>query len=280
MGRCLRSPSEVRTERENLRNGSDELYGAALMKEKRQQRRRIQKAGSDLETLAEKVAEKLKDELLAEKIASEIVESSNRDKIYQHINDCVQRLRGNLVDTQEWVRNLLLEVRILQDLLHRKVGISQTDIEAHKREKTLELFLQEKYWNGLNVLITGGNSIKDDGTRLVDCMERLEFCGGACCFIGFPLTSDEIKKGIIEWDDSHPFKIRHDEWDICAHWDSRTKRCRVYEDRPLVCRRYSCENDRRIWLNFEEKIVNPKLKQRLKKKPSVSKPRKKKTKSS
>ena len=34
-------------------------------------------------------------------------------------------------------------------------------------------------------------------------------------------------------------------------------RCGVYQNRPLICRTYSCRNDKRIWLDFENYVVNP-----------------------
>jgi hypothetical protein len=233
------------------------------MPRKRKPSKASQKANCDLDALAELVADKLNDELLVDRIASEIIDSSNRDKMMQYVDNRIHALRISLANAQEWLRNLLLEIRILQDLLHERTGISRAEIEQYRREKTLELFLQEEYWTGLNVSIARGNGNKGDGTQHVNCRERRRYCGGACCFIGFSLTVDEIKEGIIGWDEDHPFKIKHNESSACIHWNFKTKGCEIYEDRPIVCRQYSCKDDRRIWLNYEEKVINPKLKQRM-----------------
>ena len=36
----------------------------------------------------------------------------------------------------------------------------------------------------------------------------------------------------------------------------QTRGCGVYDERPSVCRSYSCEHDRRIWNDFEAMELN------------------------
>jgi Fe-S-cluster containining protein len=45
----------------------------------------------------------------------------------------------------------------------------------------------------------------------------------------------------------------------CVHLDRCGSRCRIYEQRPTPCRGYDCRKDKRIWIDFERRIVNPKL---------------------
>ncbi len=33
--------------------------------------------------------------------------------------------------------------------------------------------------------------------------------------------------------------------------------CRIYAHRPVPCRGFDCRGDKRIWLDFENKIPNP-----------------------
>lgn len=43
----------------------------------------------------------------------------------------------------------------------------------------------------------------------------------------------------------------------CSHLDPNTFGCTVYENRPVPCRAFDCRNDKRIWLDFENMILNP-----------------------
>ena len=33
----------------------------------------------------------------------------------------------------------------------------------------------------------------------------------------------------------------------------------LYRRRPVACRAYDCRNEKRIWVDFEKKLVNPNL---------------------
>jgi Fe-S-cluster containining protein len=53
--------------------------------------------------------------------------------------------------------------------------------------------------------------------------------------------------------------IRHDSDGYCHHLERQTTCCGIYAQRPIVCRAYDCRNDKRIWADFERKIVSPEL---------------------
>src|SRR5215831_314080 len=69
-----------------------------------------------------------------------------------------------------------------------------------------------------------GEDIKQDDFVAVNCSERLHICkeSTACCH----------------------------------HLDPNTGGCSIYENRPGVCRRYSCARDERIWKDFEKMELN------------------------
>jgi Fe-S-cluster containining protein len=58
-----------------------------------------------------------------------------------------------------------------------------------------------------------------------------------------------------------PYLIAQGADGYCRHLDRCTCRCTVREHRPLPCRGYDCRNDKRVWLDFEKRIVNPELDQ-------------------
>jgi Fe-S-cluster containining protein len=90
----------------------------------------------------------------------------------------------------------------------------------------------------------------------VDCGSRMHICRAVCCRLKFPLSCEEVDSGTVKWDIGHPYVIRHESSGYCTHNDTGTGCCRIYGDRPAVCRRYSCAGDTRIWTDFEGMILN------------------------
>lgn len=90
----------------------------------------------------------------------------------------------------------------------------------------------------------------------VDCAERLHVCKAICCKLHFALTADEVEAGRVRWDLGQPYFIRQEASGFCTHLDPESRGCSVYEDRPGICRRYSCAGDERIWKDFENMELN------------------------
>jgi Fe-S-cluster containining protein len=90
----------------------------------------------------------------------------------------------------------------------------------------------------------------------VDCAARLHVCHAVCCKLKFPLSCEEVDSGTVKWDLGHPYIIRHESNGYCAHNDTATGGCRIYDNRPQVCRRYSCATDTRIWSDFDAMVLN------------------------
>jgi hypothetical protein len=68
-----------------------------------------------------------------------------------------------------------------------------------------------------------------------------------------------VYEGVIKWDLGRPYLIAQEKDGYCTHFERGTCRCTVREQRPVPCRGYDCRNDKRIWLDFENKIVNPNI---------------------
>jgi Fe-S-cluster containining protein len=90
----------------------------------------------------------------------------------------------------------------------------------------------------------------------VDCDARMPICHAVCCKLKFALTSDEIDAGVVKWDIGHPYIIRQDSHGYCCHNESGTGHCAIYENRPTLCRNYSCRHDSRIWTDFDNMVLN------------------------
>lgn len=90
----------------------------------------------------------------------------------------------------------------------------------------------------------------------VDCEARLPYCRGACCSFHFPLSVAEIEAGgPLKWDLARPYFNRHNADGYCHRLDA-DHGCTIYDERPSVCRQYTCVTDGRIWKDFDAMIPN------------------------
>ena len=90
----------------------------------------------------------------------------------------------------------------------------------------------------------------------IDCLARLPICLGRCCTLEFPLSSQDLDDG-IKFEVENPYYIRHEADRYCSHYDRQHGGCGIYEKRPAPCRFYGCQDDKRIWLDFEKMIPAP-----------------------
>jgi len=90
----------------------------------------------------------------------------------------------------------------------------------------------------------------------VNCAERMHICHAVCCKLSFALTAEEVDAGKVKFDLGFPYMIRHDADGYCTHNNRETGFCGVYEDRPGICRHYSCAGDGRIWKDFDKMELN------------------------
>ena len=88
----------------------------------------------------------------------------------------------------------------------------------------------------------------------IDCEARLPICKAACCRLHFALSVEEVERGgPLRWELGHPYFNRHNADGYCHQWDDG---CGIYDERPSVCRSYTCAGDDRIWKDFEGMVIN------------------------
>lgn len=93
----------------------------------------------------------------------------------------------------------------------------------------------------------------------IDCEARVPLCKAACCRLPFALSRQDVEEGVVRWDFSRPYLIARTSDGCCQHLDGEKRCCTVYDRRPVPCRGYDCRDDRRIWIDFEKRIVNPRI---------------------
>lgn len=134
--------------------------------------------------------------------------------------------------------------------------------ELDERKKQVGQRLSEKFMEkGMGVALTSDEQDKYayEGSVEIDCENRIALCRGACCRLSFALTVQDLEEGRVKWDLGRPYMIRHDEDGYCHHVERTTKRCGLYDNRPVICRAYDCRKDKRIWEDFENRVVSPDL---------------------
>ena len=90
------------------------------------------------------------------------------------------------------------------------------------------------------------------------CEELIDLCKARCCSYNFALSTKDLDEGIIRWDYGQPYLNRQRASDgYCVHHDPNTNGCTVHKYRPRVCRTYDCRKDKRVWIDYEQRIPAP-----------------------
>lgn len=88
------------------------------------------------------------------------------------------------------------------------------------------------------------------------CDELLAICKARCCTFRFALSTTDLDEGVLRWDYGQPYLIRQRASDgYCVHNDPASHTCSVHAVRPRVCRVYDCREDKRVWTDFERRVL-------------------------
>jgi Fe-S-cluster containining protein len=169
--------------------------------------------------------------------------------------------RGNLFAHSVLGENRLrlgeveLFLHALIDTLLGKGVVTESEMTATIEKVRSELTERGELNKGL-VMIRPENPEEPPADVRVDCQARMHVCHAVCCRLHFALSIREVESGKIKWDLGQPYVIRHESNGCCSHLEAQSGRCDVYQNRPGVCRGYSCAGDSRVWKNFQEMELN------------------------
>lgn len=151
-------------------------------------------------------------------------------------------------------------VGTLVELLIERGVLDRATFEARRRE-TAERLRDQYLERGLGVAIQDFDVSKYEfqGGAEIDCESRLHLCQAACCKLPLALSKEDVQEGIVRWDLGQPYMIARYADGYCTHLNRETRCCSVYAQRPIPCRGYDCRNDKRIWLDFENRVINPRI---------------------
>jgi hypothetical protein len=146
----------------------------------------------------------------------------------------------------------------LIELLNEKGLLSIEELDERQREVANRL-VKKNSDKGVGVLLQQPEydkyAFKEEAE--IDCSGRVSLCKAACCRLPFALSKQDIREGIVHWDLGQPYLIAQENDGYCAHLERGSWQCSVREHRPVPCRAYDCRKDRKIWLDFEDQIINP-----------------------
>jgi Fe-S-cluster containining protein len=103
----------------------------------------------------------------------------------------------------------------------------------------------------------------------VDCAALIPLCGARCCGFEVVLSRQDLAEQKLPFVIDQPYVLRRDPaTKRCACMDT-TGGCTVYEHRPATCRTYDCREDRRVWLDYDQRIPAP-MPDELRPEPTIS----------
>ncbi len=199
---------------------------------------------------------------------------SNTDNPPDHTKTGLTQLRVEISDGLQYTHDRanantakLLEVTAFTyaaiELLAAKGIISIEELD--ERKKIVAGRLMEKFADqGMGVARQEpelGDKYAFQGAVEIDCENRVHLCKAACCRMRFALSKQDVDEGIVRWDFGHPYLIARGFDGYCIHMDRDQRNCSIHSQHPAPCRAYDCRNDKRIWADFDNKVVSSELEQ-------------------
>jgi Fe-S-cluster containining protein len=182
------------------------------------------------------------------------------DKLRQEVADGLLYTHARLRDNTQKNLEAASFLYGLIELLSEKGLISIEELDERKAEVAQRL-TKKTSQQGIGVFLQEPEYDKYtfEGEAKIDCENRIHLCKAACCRLPFALSKQDIREGIIHWDLGQPYIIAQEKDGYCTHLERGCCRCTVREHRPVPCRAYDCRKDKTIWLDFENKIINPEI---------------------
>jgi hypothetical protein len=151
-------------------------------------------------------------------------------------------------------------LQALGDLLIERGLLLREEVEARQQEAAEQL-RQQYLAQGMAVAMQefGTSKYQFQHAAEVDCENRIHLCHAACCKLPLALSGEDVREGVVQWELGQPYMIAHAADGYCVHMDRQACGCMVYQNRPIPCRGYDCRKDKRIWLDFENHVINPRI---------------------
>jgi Fe-S-cluster containining protein len=209
--------------------------------------------------LVAEVLDQLEDRLEADRVADMVLEMRRLKTVEGNLRQQIKSIDGRLRASQQVLREIFTLLQALLLTLDGDDSVHTGKLRQQSKQLIEQYGLDAHYQAGLGILLdqqNGKTTFVGDGAP---CESRWATCRGGCCTLRFALTPEEVEAGHVQWHPDHPFQIAQGPDGRCVHQDRETGHCTIYENRPAICRNYSCKKDSRIWANYEEVEPGPHL---------------------
>ncbi len=148
----------------------------------------------------------------------------------------------------------------LIEILSERDLLSIEELDERKRIVAKRL-MRKNGERGVGVLLQEPEVDKHafEDVAEIDCAERLSLCRAACCRLPFALSRQDIREGVVRWELGDPYIIAQGQDGYCTHLDRGSFSCTIREHRPVPCRAFDCRGNKRIWLDFGNRRINPEI---------------------
>lgn len=168
-------------------------------------------------------------------------------RAHHYAHNATSRVSTRLSESEHYLFSML-------DILLEKGLITQEELEEKMANVKDEIEKRnQQFKSSAQIFVDDGSPVIEPD---INCAERLHICKAACCSLRFPISVQDIDAGHVKWDYARPYQIRQSPEGKCVHLEEGSCACQVYHHRPKVCRSYSCRDDKRIWLDFDNMILN------------------------
>jgi len=160
-------------------------------------------------------------------------------------------------EAQEGVRQAVDARAVVQLLLDKGIVTAEELAQARHNAQAEVTAERADKWNGPWL------TSKDDGPEpVIDCQTRRPHCQAACCTLyRVYLTPDEVHGGHLLWDLAIPYALPRGPDGTCVYLDTTTLGCRVWRNRPWVCRQYTCADRKDIWDDFATMVPTERVRE-------------------
>ena len=177
---------------------------------------------------------------------------ADMDEGLRFLHTMTMQTKAIVIDTATKVtaliQQLIAEGKVGSDTLNARFK----ELKPQAEERDLQLYHIRV---GDNV-----DKYKVADVPLIDCASIIPICQARCCKLTVFLSFQDLDEGKLKWDYGAPYILRRRAADgYCVHNEvtGNTRTCGAYHERPVACRAFDCRQDKRIWLDFEKRILAP-----------------------
>jgi len=170
----------------------------------------------------------------------------------------LRRTNLTIANLRDQLLQLGAQVATLTDALDKRDVIDDDEVTASLAENVRGVRRSDQTSNPLRLAL--GESLVDKyaaESPPIPCDELMPICKARCCKLEFALTTQDLNEVKVRWNYARPYFILQREDGYCVHNDATSNGCQLYDCRPAPCRKFDCRQDKRIWLDFDKRLIAP-----------------------